>query len=63
MGLVPGSTYRNRVFRINPVDIDSELSPYLIGVLFTLEISGGLLITVGKEKAKDAQNIKRRRDR
>ncbi|MDY6853612.1 MAG: hypothetical protein SWO11_02730 [Thermodesulfobacteriota bacterium] len=45
------------------MDIDSELSPYLIGVLFTLEISGGLLITVGKEKAKDAQNIKRRRDR
>ena len=51
MGMVPGGTYRNREFRINQVDIDSALSPYLIDILFDPQTSGGLLIAVPEEKA------------
>jgi selenide,water dikinase len=53
MGLVPGGTYRNREFRINQVDIDSALSPYLIDILFDPQTSGGLLIAVSEEKAEE----------
>jgi len=52
MGLVPGGTYRNREFRINRVDIDSEVSPYLVDILFDPQTSGGLLIAVCEEKAE-----------
>ena len=51
MGMVPGGTYRNKEFRINQVDIDSALSPYLIDILFDPQTSGGLLIAVSEEKA------------
>jgi selenide,water dikinase len=52
MGLVPGGTYRNRDFRINQLDIDPRVSPYLIDILFDPQTSGGLLIAVPKEKAE-----------
>jgi selenide,water dikinase len=52
MGLVPGGAYRNREFRINQVDIDSGVSPYLIDILFDPQTSGGLLIAVPEEKAE-----------
>jgi len=53
MGMVPGGTYRNREFRINQVDIDSALSPYLIDILFDPQTSGGLLIAVSGKKAQE----------
>ena len=53
MGMVPEGTYRNREFRINQVDIDSALSPYLIDILFDPQTSGGLLIAVSEEKAEE----------
>jgi len=52
MGMVPGGTYRNKEFRINQVDIDPALSPYLIDILFDPQTSGGLLIAVPEEKAE-----------
>lgn len=51
MGLVPGGTYRNKEFRINKVDIDTKISPYIIDILFDPQTSGGLLIVVPEEKA------------
>ena len=53
MGMVPGGTYRNKEFRINKVDIDSALSPYLIDILFDPQTSGGLLIAVSGKKAQE----------
>jgi len=52
MGLVPGGTYRNRDFRIHRVDIDPNVSPYLIDILFDPQTSGGLLIAVPGEKTE-----------
>ena len=53
MGMVPGGTYRNKEFRINQVDIDPALSPYLIDILFDPQTSGGLLIAVSGKKAQE----------
>ena len=53
MGMVPAGTYRNKEFRINQVDIDSALSPYLIDILFDPQTSGGLLIAVSGKKAQE----------
>jgi selenide,water dikinase len=52
MGLVPGGTYRNRDFRIHQVDIDPNVSRYLLDILFDPQTSGGLLIAVPEEKAE-----------
>jgi len=60
MGMVPGGTYRNKEFRINQVDIDSALSPYLIDILFDPQTSGGLLIAVPGKKAQ--KMVKRLRE-
>ena len=50
MGLVPGGTYRNREFRVNQVDVDQKVSPYLMDVLFDPQTSGGLLMAVPQER-------------
>jgi selenide,water dikinase len=61
MGLVPGGTYRNRDFRIHQVDIDPDVSPYLLDILFDPQTSGGLLIAVPGEKAE--KMVKRLKER
>lgn len=53
MGLVPAGTYRNREFRINQVDIDTHLSPYLSDLFFDPQTSGGLLIALPQSKADE----------
>ena len=53
MGLVPAGTYRNREFRINQVDIDTHLSPYLSDLFFDPQTSGGLLIALPQAKADE----------
>lgn len=61
MGLVPGGTYRNRDFRIHQVDIDPDVSPYFLDILFDPQTSGGLLIAVPGEKAE--RMVKRLKER
>ena len=61
VGLVPGGTYRNRDFRIHQVDVDPDVSPYLLEILFDAQTSGGLLIAVPGEKAE--KMVKRLKDR
>lgn len=61
MGLVPGGTYRNRDFRMQQVDIDPAVSPYLSDILFDPQTSGGLLIAAPTEKA--GKMIKRLKER
>jgi selenide,water dikinase len=61
MGLVPGGTYRNRDFRIHQVDIDPDVSPYFLDILFDPQTSGGLLIAVPGENAE--KMVKRLKER
>ncbi len=61
MGLVPGGTYRNRDFRMQQVDIDPAVLPYLSDILFDPQTSGGLLIAAPTEKA--GKMIKRLKER
>ena len=55
-GLVPGGTHRNKKFRTNQIDMDPALSPEMIDILFDPQTSGGLLISVAKEKADELFN-------
>jgi len=52
MGLVPGGLHRNREFRMNMVEIDSEVPDYLVDILFDPQTSGGLLISSPKLEAE-----------
>ena len=51
MGMIPGGLHRNREFRLNMVEIAKEVPDYLADILFDPQTSGGLLISVSKQKA------------
>jgi selenide,water dikinase len=50
-GMIAGGLNRNRDYRKNMVDIDSNVPQYLKDILFDPQTSGGLLIAVPKAKA------------
>jgi selenide,water dikinase len=53
MGMVPGGLHRNRDFRKDVIDIDSNVPQYRQDILFDPQTSGGLLIAVDEGKAAD----------
>jgi selenide,water dikinase len=55
-GLVPGGTHRNRKFRANQIEMEPTLTPEMIDIIFDPQTSGGLLISVAKEKADELLN-------
>ena len=56
MGMVPAGTYRNHEFRRDFIEVNHEIPDYLINILFDPQTSGGLLISVSKEKADKLLN-------
>jgi selenide,water dikinase len=52
MGLVPGGTYRNKEYRSCLVEMPGEVPDPMLDILFDPQTSGGLLISVGAEKAE-----------
>ena len=50
-GFCPAGLYRNRDYYSNRVKFDSEIPDYMQNILFDAQTSGGLLISVGPEKA------------
>ena len=51
MGLVPGGSRANRDFASCRVDIQGEISPVLLDILYDAQTSGGLLISLPPKKA------------
>jgi len=51
MGFIPGGTYRNRNFRTDMVEFDSDVPEYMSDILFDAQTSGGLLIAISPGKA------------
>ena len=51
MGMVPEGSHRNRNFCSKDVQISSKLDPLIIDLLTDAQTSGGLLISVAREKA------------
>ena len=49
-GLVPGGTHRNKKYREHQVNLDPNLPPEIIDILFDPQTSGGLLISVSSAK-------------
>ncbi len=51
MGFVPGGGYTNRKFCSNHLEIDPSVDPVLLDIISDPQTSGGLLISVPKDKA------------
>jgi selenide,water dikinase len=49
-GLVPGGTHSNRKYREHQVNLDPNLPPEIVDILFDPQTSGGLLISVPSAK-------------
>ncbi len=61
MGLIPGGSYANQNFYLKDLWIDSNVDSILLDILFDPQTSGGLLISVPKNKALAlVQNLKKR---
>jgi selenide,water dikinase len=52
MGMIPGGLHRNRDFRKSIVEIKPGVNEFQADILFDPQTSGGLLISVSKEKAQ-----------
>lgn len=61
MGLVPAGTYKNREFREAFVDFAPSVDRFMQDILFDAQTSGGLLISVAREKANELLSELKRR--
>jgi len=61
MGLVPAGTYKNREFREAFVDFAPSVDGFMQDILFDAQTSGGLLISVAREKANELLSELKRR--
>jgi len=53
MGLVPAGTYSNRKYLDSEIDIEKTIESHVNDLLFDPQTSGGLLISIEADKAKD----------
>lgn len=56
MGLIPAGAYRNKKYIGDNVEIDENISMHMEDILFDPQTSGGLLISVEKEKVDNLLN-------
>lgn len=64
MGLVPAGTYKNREFRETFVDLAPSVDRFTQDILFDAQTSGGLLISVARERSSELlSELKKRRVR
>jgi selenide,water dikinase len=51
LGLIPAAMYANRDFRLDMVEVGTDIADWMINVLFDPQTSGGLLIAAAATKA------------